>query len=199
MTGYPPDPARETNADATAASGNPDHGSGRRSVSRDSTVLLMKSLERVGFNFRGRGGPPQLTAEVRKPSRRSRELLSFSTSPSRTPAAERLARSPSSTSAAVAPCFFATPRAHSARFRSNIGHVLLFSPPNCSCRRRLCRHAQGRNPTPTGTLWPSLPQMPTPGRASFVAHLRDAGQHLGAVADQRRALHRVVTLPSSIM
>ena len=50
-------------------------------------------------------------------------------------------------------------------------------------------------PTPTGTLWPSLPQMPTPvSSAMSLPIMRDARQRVGAVADQRRALHRVLDL-----
>ena len=46
-------------------------------------------------------------------------------------------------------------------------------------------------PTPTGTLWPSLPQVPTPSSSfEVVADHRDARQHVGAVADQGRALDR---------
>ena len=46
-------------------------------------------------------------------------------------------------------------------------------------------------PTPTGTLWPSLPQVPTPS-SSFrsLPTMRHARQHIRSVADQRRALDR---------
>ena len=47
-------------------------------------------------------------------------------------------------------------------------------------------------PTPTGTLWPSLPQVPMPeSSCEVVADHGDARERVGAVADQRRALHRV--------
>ena len=47
------------------------------------------------------------------------------------------------------------------------------------------------SPTPTGTDWPSLPQVPMPSSSSRSWPTRaDAREHVGAVADQRRALHR---------
>jgi hypothetical protein len=46
-------------------------------------------------------------------------------------------------------------------------------------------------PTPTGTPWPFLPQVPMPG-SSFMSLpiMPDAGQRVGAVADQHGALDR---------
>ena len=47
-------------------------------------------------------------------------------------------------------------------------------------------------PTPTGTLWPSLPQVPTPASsARSLPTIDTLGQRIGAVADQRRALDRI--------
>jgi len=46
-------------------------------------------------------------------------------------------------------------------------------------------------PTPTGTPWPSLPQVPTPGvEHHVVADHADLLQHVRAVADQGGALDR---------
>ena len=46
-------------------------------------------------------------------------------------------------------------------------------------------------PTPTGTLWPSLPQTPMPSsRLQIVAHHADVLERLRAVADQRGVAHR---------
>ena len=45
-------------------------------------------------------------------------------------------------------------------------------------------------PTPTGTDWPSLPQVPTPLSSAVVAHHGHAIHHLRTVADQRRTLDR---------
>ena len=46
-------------------------------------------------------------------------------------------------------------------------------------------------PTPTGTLWPSLPQVQMPSeRLEVVAEHVDLAQHVGAVADQVHALER---------
>jgi hypothetical protein len=53
-------------------------------------------------------------------------------------------------------------------------------------------------PTPTGTLCPSLPHTPTPSSSEVVADHRHAREHFRAGADQGRALHRRVTLPSSM-
>ena len=45
-------------------------------------------------------------------------------------------------------------------------------------------------PTPTGTLWPSLPQTPMPSSSlQIVAHHADVLQRFGTVADQRRVAH----------
>ena len=50
-------------------------------------------------------------------------------------------------------------------------------------------------PTPTGTLWPSLPQLPTPVSSSMsLPIIADPGQRVRAVADQRRTLDRVLDL-----
>ena len=50
-------------------------------------------------------------------------------------------------------------------------------------------------PTPTGTLCPSLPQVPTPVSSCMsLPIIADAGQRVRAVADQGRALDRVLDL-----
>ncbi len=73
----------------SAGSGNPAHGSAadRRA---SSTVLATNAPSESRSSSAVEEVADDCPQKTRKPSRRSRELLSFSTSPMRTPAAERL-------------------------------------------------------------------------------------------------------------
>src|SRR5208282_3177076 len=101
-------------------SGNPAHGSAadRRA---SSTVFAMKSPSESRSSSAVDKVAEDCPQNTRRPSRRSRELLSFSTSPSRTPA-ERDSAVTHRTSAALAPLRLAS---SSAQLASSISTVAI--------------------------------------------------------------------------
>src|SRR4029077_16739528 len=131
---------------------------------------------------------------TRRPSRRSRELLSFSTSPIRTPAISDSALT-HKTSAVLAPFLFAS---SSAQLASSKSTAAIFIFP-ASGARAADRYTVDSNRWQTDAHRHRLPVLAAGPDSHIerevVAHHRDAGQHVGTIADKRRAFHRAGHFP----
>ena len=132
---------------------------------------------------RCRTSPVRLPIRTRIPAPREPASFRFSTSRMRT-LAENSSPSEMVHSASVAPAASACLTMSGGEFQQVVAAQAV--PPTVI--RSILTVGM---PTPTGTLCPSLPQMPMPSSSlQIVAHHADVLQRFGAVADQRGVAHR---------
>src|SRR5208282_540161 len=168
-------------------SGNPAHGSAadRRA---SWTVSATKSPSESRSSSAVDEVAEDCSQKTRSPSRRSRELLSFSTSPRRTPAVGDSAVT-HRTSAALAPLRRASSSAQPASSISTVA-IRLF-PSSLSGARAADRYAVDSNRRQTHAHRHRLAVLaagPDAGvEREVVADHRDASQYVGAIADKRGA------------
>src|SRR5580704_3727911 len=177
-------------------SGKPAHGSAadRRA---SSTVLATKAPSESRSSSAVDDVAEDCPQKTRRPSRRSRELLSFSTSPRRTPASSDSAET-HKTSAALAPLRFAS---SSAQLASSISSVAIRFFPLLfllSCAGAADRYAVDSNRRKPHSHRHRLAVLAAGADArvecQVVANHRDASQYVGPIADERCAFHRALHL-----
>src|ERR1700687_937490 len=169
-------------------SGSPAHGSGVDKRA-NSTVCAIKSASESRSISAVDEVAEDCPQNTLRPSRRSRELLSFSPPPSRTPAISDSALT-HKTSAALAPFRFAS---SSAQLASSKSTAAIFNFPLLGARAA-DRYPVDSNRWQPDAHWHRLAILAagpdTRVEREVISHHRDARQHVGAVADKRRALHR---------